>query len=194
MTFAAPLALERPRGRSGAVRRLLVEPGGFGIVELLIALLVLNIGIFATIAAFNSGMVTLRRASQTATASAIAERQMELYRALSFDGIVLSTPGAADPAIDATHTGDAHWAGSMPFAACPAGDPAEACKPVQTLAGADRRQYRIDTYLRQSVEQQSPPSAYAPQSVKVVDVVVRDGRTKKILNRIESTFDRSTGA
>jgi hypothetical protein len=194
MTFAAGIALRRPRGRRGALRRLLLEPGGFGIVELLIALLVLNIGIFATIAAFNSGVLTLRRASRTATASSIAERQMELYRGLTFAAIVLSTPGAGDPAIDATHTGDPHWAGSMAMAPCPVGNPAEACKPVQNVSGADHRQYRVDTYLRQSVEQTSPPSPYTPRAVKVVDVVVRDGGTNKVLNRIESTFDQSTGA
>lgn len=202
MTLAARTALERPGGRNRALRRLLDERDGFGIVELLIALTVLNVGIFATIAAFNAGYITLRRASRTATAASVAERQMELYRALTFDGIVLSPPDAAadppDPPIDTTHTSDAHWAGSLPLAPCPVGDPPESCKPVQNVTGADGRAYRIDTYLHRTVEQGSPPSPLppgaAPRTVKVVDIVVRDGRTTQVLARVESTFDQSTGA
>jgi Tfp pilus assembly protein PilV len=50
---------------------------GLGLVELLIALLVLNVGIFATIGAFTSAAATIRRASHTSTAAAIADQEME---------------------------------------------------------------------------------------------------------------------
>jgi Tfp pilus assembly protein PilV len=63
------------------------DEDGIGLVELLIALLVLNIGIFATLAAFTSGALALRRASHTSTASAIADRYMECFRDASYTNI-----------------------------------------------------------------------------------------------------------
>ena len=53
---------------------------GIGLIELLIALLVLNVGIFATLAAFTSGAVALRRASHISTATAIADKYTECMR------------------------------------------------------------------------------------------------------------------
>jgi Tfp pilus assembly protein PilV len=74
------------------VQRLRAEEG-IGLVELLIALLVLNIGIFATLAAFTSGALTLRRASYSSTAAAIADKYMESYRDSSYSSI----PPACNP-------------------------------------------------------------------------------------------------
>ena len=65
---------------------------GVGLVELLIALMVLNIGIFATVAAFTSGAVAIRRASHVSTASAIADKQMEAYRDTSFTSGIVAIP------------------------------------------------------------------------------------------------------
>jgi Tfp pilus assembly protein PilV len=72
--------------RKRLVARLRREDG-IGLVELLIALLVLNIGIFATLAAFTSGALALRRASHTSTASAIADKYMECFRDASYTNI-----------------------------------------------------------------------------------------------------------
>lgn len=71
---------------------------GFGLVELLIALMVLNVGIFATVAAFNSGALALRRASMTATAGALADREMERLRSLSYTNLV-ALPTSATQAV-----------------------------------------------------------------------------------------------
>jgi Tfp pilus assembly protein PilV len=60
---------------------------GMGLVELLIALLVLNIGIFATLAAFTSGALAIRRASHISTAAAVADKVMECFRNTSYDNI-----------------------------------------------------------------------------------------------------------
>jgi type II secretory pathway pseudopilin PulG len=198
VSVAAGIFVDRPHRRPAALRRLLAETGGFGLVELLIALLILNIGIFATLAAFNSGIVTLRRASRISTASSIAERQMELYRALAYDAIVLRQPQAGDPAqelLDSTHTGDAQWAGAMTLvSACPTGTAPEACKPVQVVSGADGRQYRTDTYIHKAVQTSAPASSFPGREVKIVAVVVRDVSTNAVIVRTESTFDQSTGA
>jgi Tfp pilus assembly protein PilV len=60
------------------VRLRLRSERGFGLIELLMAMVMLNIGILAIVAAFNSGMFALNRASKISTASALADSQMEL--------------------------------------------------------------------------------------------------------------------
>ena len=85
MTATADIGL-----RTGRSRRLVAglrDEEGLGLIELLIALIVLNVGIFATIAAFTSGALALRRASHTSTAAAIADKYMESYRDSSYSNI-----------------------------------------------------------------------------------------------------------
>ena len=73
------------------VRRARSDERGFGLVELLIALMVLNIGIFATIAAFNTGVLTLRRASHVSAAGALADKDMEKFRSMSYSDLAAQT-------------------------------------------------------------------------------------------------------
>lgn len=89
MTEAAVIGLrhDRPRGLVAKLR----DEEGIGLVELLIALLVLNVGIFATLAAFTSGALALRRASHVSTAAAIADKYMESYRNASYSSIPPTT-------------------------------------------------------------------------------------------------------
>jgi Tfp pilus assembly protein PilV len=60
------------------------EETGLGLIELLISLLVLNLGIFATMGAFTSGAVAIRNASRVSTASALADKQIEAFRDMSY--------------------------------------------------------------------------------------------------------------
>jgi Tfp pilus assembly protein PilV len=93
----AAFPIDGPIDRASGFPAKLRNEDGIGLVEMLIALLVLNIGIFATLAAFTSGALALRRASHTSTAAAIADKQMEAYRDSSYSSI----PPVA-PAITAT--------------------------------------------------------------------------------------------
>ena len=61
---------------------------GIGLIELLIALLVLNVGIFATLGAFTSAASTLRRSSRVSTAAAIADQEIEALHNLRYSQIV----------------------------------------------------------------------------------------------------------
>jgi type II secretory pathway pseudopilin PulG len=88
-----PAVLHRLVGttvRDRVVARLRREEG-FGLVELLIAMLVMALGIMALVAAFSSGMVALNNASRTGTAGTLADKQMEAYRALPYGSIRLGT-------------------------------------------------------------------------------------------------------
>jgi type II secretory pathway pseudopilin PulG len=172
-----------------ALRRLARDTQGFGLIELLIAIGVLNIALFAVMGAFNSGMLALRRASQVSTASTLADNQMELYRGLTYANISLVAPTSPDTA----YTGDPQYSGQVaPAGACPAGVPSAACLPIQTVTGPDHRQYRIDTYLHQGAQSGGP---YNVRAVKVVSVVVRNATLSSLptLLRTSSTFDQSTG-
>ena len=62
------------------------------------------------------------------------------------------------------------------------------CNPSRTVTGADRKSYRVDTYITTT----TPTNG---RSVKLVTVVVRDSRnlSGRPLARVGSTFDQSTG-
>jgi prepilin-type N-terminal cleavage/methylation domain-containing protein len=65
-------------------RRLPSNQAGFGMIELLIAMSIMSIGILAVFALFQTGMVTIRRASTVSTAAALADSEMEKFRALKY--------------------------------------------------------------------------------------------------------------
>ncbi len=65
------------------------EESGFGLVELLIAMTVMVVGITALVAGMSSGMVAVKRAGDESTAAALADKQMEAYRALPTAAIYL---------------------------------------------------------------------------------------------------------
>jgi Tfp pilus assembly protein PilV len=73
----------RGSGRSKLATRLREETG-LGLIELLISLLVLNLGIFATMGAFTSSAVAIRNASRISTASALADKSIEAFRDMSY--------------------------------------------------------------------------------------------------------------
>jgi len=66
---------------------------GQGLIELLIAVTVMSVGVLALFAMFESGLVQLRHASSVTTAAALADSEMEKYRALQYDAIGLTATG-----------------------------------------------------------------------------------------------------
>ena len=54
-------------------------------------MVMLNVGILAIVTAFNSGAVALKHASEISSASVLADKQMELYRALKYTEIALDS-------------------------------------------------------------------------------------------------------
>lgn len=74
------------------MRARLAAEKGFGIIELLFAMVLLNIGIFALVATFQSGAVALNRSASASNATAVADKVMEVYRGLENKAIYLSAP------------------------------------------------------------------------------------------------------
>ena len=152
------------------------DEGGFALVEMLIAIVVINIGLLAILLALTSGMTTLRRSAETSTASAIADKQLEKYRAVAFTSIYLDT--AALAATDSTYQADAAYSASQVSQTC--GTLTAVCTPSQTLTGPDGRSYRVDTYIVWTT-----PAGGA--AVKQVTVVVRKSGSTATLARVVST-------
>jgi type II secretory pathway pseudopilin PulG len=168
------------------VRDRLRSEGGFGLVELLIAMLMLNIGLLAVVAAFSSGIVSLNRASRITTAAVLADQQMELYRAVTYAAIRLDTTAVG--ATDAKYRDDPLLGGSttsLITASC--SGPPDECNPSRMATGADKKSYRVDTYI-----QETTPTGGTP--IKKVTIVVRDGTNLAVtFVRQASTFHSSTG-
>lgn len=173
------------------------DESGFGLLELLMAMVMLNVGILAIVAAFNAGAVALTRASRISTAAAIADSQMEAFRGLKYSNIVQTTTEWNAAVADATWTTDTAYQTNMnpppapkslvaTVSTCPANVPSSACDPSYTTTGADGRSYRVDTYLYYD-----QPSSGG--QLKTVTVVVRAGTALgRSFARQTSTFDPSS--
>jgi Tfp pilus assembly protein PilE len=161
--------------------------GGFGIVELMIAMTVLNIGLLALMAAFANGVTTSRRASRAATASTLADIQMELYRALTFGAITLDMSSVP---VSAPYTTDAAYSSSMVTGTCSGAVSANPqCNASRTVTGPDHGTYRLDTYI-------VPMTPENGRTAKQVTIVVRGAQqlSGPALARRSSIFDESTGS
>jgi type II secretory pathway pseudopilin PulG len=200
------------------------DESGLGLLELLIALTILNIGLLALVSVFISSGISLRRASKTGTAGALAEQQMELYRTMKYCQIALtgdsagqltSTPASpypTDVAYSATQVTTAlsnSWCAAQtpaqnpPYTLClttVSASPTPAlnsCTPGQTVTGADGHAYRVDTYV--VLTSGGSASTFVGRQVKQVTVVVRDATSTTSLARAPlardvSTFDALTGS
>jgi type II secretory pathway pseudopilin PulG len=80
------------RADTPSVRRLAKEDG-FGLIELLFAMVVLNIGIFALMATFQSGALAVSRSASATNATVVADKVMEVYRDLKNCAIYLHGTG-----------------------------------------------------------------------------------------------------
>ena len=152
------------------------DESGFALIEMLVAIVVINLALLAILLALTSGMTTLRRSAETSTASAIADTQLERYRAVVLASIYLDSTALA--ATDSTYQADTAYSASQVNQVC--GTLTAVCTPTQTVTGPDGRSYRVDTYIV-SV---TPSGGTA---VKQITVVVRKSGTTATLARVVST-------
>jgi type II secretory pathway pseudopilin PulG len=174
------------------------EESGFGLVELLIAMTVLIVGITALVAAMSSGFVAVKRAADESTAAAVADKQMEAYRALPNCAIYLDNgtiPTSGAYTTDVAFTGTPPAPPPVPITSpapligtstCSATTPPELRDAQQPLTGADGHSYNVDTYIVKS-------TAASGGAAKQVTLVVRNPQNTKVLLRESSTFAPPTG-
>ena len=144
------------------------EESGFGLLELLIAMVMLNVAILALVSAFSSSSIALVRASRIATATTLAHSQMEIYRGAKYANIVFVTSDWTAATADSAYTSDTVYSNYM------------ASPPVPK---------RLVTDLP------TCPTGVPTNGneLKTVTVVVRDPTSLKSYARFTSTFDPSTG-
>jgi large repetitive protein len=206
------------RAVRGVARRLRSE-AGFGLIEMTIALTMLGIGISALGGLFLSGNLALRRASRQDTATLLADRALEQYRAIKFNDIALDSTLVGASARDATYANDSALsggradittssspcsggAGLMPITCYPsrtvtASSDAVTGTALSTGSGQtspDGHTYRIDTYVTLGCPDGTSTSCSGNsfEQVKVVTVVVRDTSSATVY-RASTTFDRLSG-
>jgi Tfp pilus assembly protein PilV len=186
---------------SMTVRLRVRSQAGFGMVELICAMVILQVGILSVFAMFHTGFMQVQRASKVTTAAAIADSEMEGYRAVTFNSIGLAATDIATA--DSTYTGSsggAYFAISTPsnqvnstavVAKCPGSSPCTTSVPTKTVTGADNRSYRLDTYITWAAITNS--GGVTGRNVKLVTVIVRDATNLRVYARVASSFDESTG-
>ena len=167
---------------------------GLGIIELVIAIAIMNVAIFAMFAMFQAGGLSILRASRTSNAAVLGEKQMELYRAMLYNDIRLNSTLVASA--DAVHINGPpvppEW-GSVANQVTDTSTPTcsstlPECVPVQALVtGSDNRTYRIDTYITAN----TPAGGRAGKQVTVYVRLASD--LSRVLAKLTSNFDRATG-
>ena len=157
---------------------------GFALIELIAAIVMINIGILAILLTLNSGQVTLRRSAELSTASVVADKHMERFRALPYGSIYLDTASldainADTTSLGTIYRGDSAYSATQVNQTC--SPLVAACTPSQTVTGPDGRTYRIDTYIVWTTPAGGDP-------VKQATVVVRRSTGSTALARTVSTF------
>jgi type II secretory pathway pseudopilin PulG len=177
---------------------------GQGLLELVIAMSFIALAVGGLVSMMVASAASLQRSDEKGTALTLADRQLELYRTMSYANIRLSkasidaipasdpymTANAGDPTIPVGASG-AQVTDTAPSPACATPLPPE-CNPLQIVVGPDHRHYRIDTYIA-FVTPTDSSGASVGRQIKQVMVVVRDATsgTLSILARNASTFDQS---
>jgi prepilin-type N-terminal cleavage/methylation domain-containing protein len=178
------------------------EQAGFGMIELLCAMVVLSIGILAVFAMFQAGSVQVKRASNVTTAATLADSEMENYRAIkySFIGLTAAAVTATDSTYkSATASYGAYLAASSPINQANSMVILDACGvspctnsvPSKAVTGADGKSYRVDTYI--TWQTTSTAAGVAGRNVKLITIIVRDSTTSSVYARVSSSFDETTG-
>jgi type II secretory pathway pseudopilin PulG len=187
---------------------------GFGLVELVIAMVILQVALLALVGAFGAGSVALGRASKANTAQALANQQMELYRSMTYDPIGLDTAAApttgtyiADTSVCqasqtpvCANTGPRNNPNTSPWS-CTATSGATSvslyysanginpCVAHRLVSGAgspDGQTYYVDTYIKLTT------SSATQRAYKQIAVLVRDGVSGKQLAKQITTMDCGT--
>src|SRR4051794_14597438 len=89
--MARPGLEGKPRSADseGAMLTRARQEDGFGMIELVIAIVLLSVALLALMAGYDSAFMSLKSASHEETASSLANAQLELYSALSYNSIGL---------------------------------------------------------------------------------------------------------
>ena len=80
------------------MRQRLSQEDGFGLIELVFAMLLLNVAIFALVGAFQTGALAIARTGATSNGTVVADKVIETYRDIRNCGIYLHGGTGSDTA------------------------------------------------------------------------------------------------
>lgn len=158
------------------------EEQGMGMIELIAAMMVITIALLALMASYDQAFFSLHSAARKTAAASLAESQLELYGALPYASIGLSsTLVATAKASDAYYSTDEAAltpAGTTEVYYTSCTTSIAQCKPVQTsVTGSDGKHYRVETFVRdisQSLTCQGVTGSCGTVTERDVTVIVRD--------------------
>src|SRR4051794_28999029 len=194
------------------------DESGFGLIELLIAMVVLQVALLALVGAFGAGSFALGRASKINTAAVLADQQMELYRSMPYDAIGLDT--AAAPT-SGTYVADTTLCPTGQSPVCGNTGPVNNTSTSTWSCTAASGTSSVSTYFaanginpcnaHRAVDSGSTPASpdkrtyyvdtyikygtliAGQRPAKQVSVAVREGTSARQLAVVVSTFDCATG-
>jgi type II secretory pathway pseudopilin PulG len=200
--------MDAPRSQSEA---------GFGLIELLISMVILQVALLALISVFSSSAVALGRSGSWTSAAVLADARMELYRSMPYDAIGLDIttanvpttgPYVSDLGVCPTgqtpvcaNTGPRNNANTSTWSCVFASgvtsvstyfsangiNPCVAHRPVTGTTSPDGKPYDVDTYITWSI------AHVGQRGTKTVSVVVRKSGSTTELAKLITSFDCSTG-
>ncbi|MBV8064172.1 MAG: type II secretion system protein [Actinobacteria bacterium] len=198
--------------------RLRSEEAGFGMLELMMAVVMLTIALLALMGVFTSGTLALRSSARISNGTAVADKTMEVYRELENCAIYLSSSSiptnastyytqyfadtsayqnvgtySATNHLWVTQTTDNSYvpipASSSNCLPNPAPTGPDPTQATQTVTGPDGLSYLVFTYIV-IVSPTGPSGTYTTGHVKEVTVEVFDPKDNtKLLAKETSIFD-----
>lgn len=173
--------------------RLRNDEGGLGVVELVIAVVMITIALLALMAAYDQAFFSLHNSARKTAAATLAQRQLQLYEALPYASLglsssLLSTAKSSDTYYSTDEAALTPTGTDVTNGGCTT--TVAQCEPVQTsVKGSDGLNYRIETFIR-SVTQNLVPSGTATEID--ITVIVRDPNTANtpIAYEVSSAFDQ----
>ena len=126
---------------------------GMGMIEMLAAIMVITIALLALMASYDQAFFSLHQAGRKTAAANIAETQLQLYSALPYASVGLSsslvTTAKASDAFYHTDELALTPAGTTEVYNLSCDTSSAQCKPVQTgVTGSDGLTYRVETFVR----------------------------------------------
>jgi Tfp pilus assembly protein PilE len=171
---------------------------GMGIVELVVAMVVITVAILALMASYDEAFFSLHSSARKTAAASLAETQLELYGALPYASIGLSssllTTANSDTVYSADKAALSPAGTDVTYAGCTTTD--AQCKPLQTsVKGTDNKNYRVETFIRtasQDLTCQGVVGSCGTAYERVVTVIVRDPNVARtpLVYEVTAAFDQ----
>lgn len=155
---------------------------GMGLIELTAAMMIIIIALLALMASYDQAFFSLHNSARKTAAASLAETQLELYGALPYASVGLSsslvTTAKGSDAYYSTDEAALTPSGTTEVVNGACTTTVAQCMPVQTsVTGSDGKHYRVETFVRdisQNLTCQGVVGSCGTTTERDVTVIVRD--------------------